>query len=74
MKKNGSTLNKLQQKVFLLFSLPEHILYHIQKVLRNPLGGKCSKSLVLDPTQKVIFRVLSAFYGMCFVNYKAPCV
>ena len=72
MKKNGSTLNKLQQKVSLLFFLPEHILYHIQKVLRNPLGGKWSKSLVLDPTQKVIFRVLSAFYRMCLVIYKAP--
>ena len=56
--KNGSTLNKLQQKVFLLFSLPEHILYHIQKVLRNRLGRKWSKSLVLD--------------WMCLVIYKAP--
>ena len=41
MKKNGSTLNKLQQKVFLLFSLPEHILYH--KSPKESSGGKVVK-------------------------------
>ena len=40
----GSTLNKLQQKLFLLFWHLEYVLHNIRKVLRNPLGGKLWKS------------------------------
>ena len=40
MKNFGSTLDKLQPKLFQLFPIQKSVLYNILKVLRNPMGGK----------------------------------
>ena len=40
MKNFGSTLDKLQPKLFQLFPIQKSVLYNMLKVLRNPMGGK----------------------------------
>ena len=40
MKNFGSTLDKLQPKLFQLFPIQKTVLFNILKVLRNPMGGK----------------------------------
>ena len=45
MKNFGSTLDKLQPKLFQLFPIQKSVLNNILKVLRNPMGG----SMEIEP-------------------------
>ena len=42
MTKVGPTLNKLQQKLFMLNLTPKGVFFNISKVLRNPSSGRLS--------------------------------
>ncbi len=44
MQNFGSTLNKLQHKLFQLFPIQKNVLYNILKVLRNLFRGKYRNS------------------------------